>query len=222
MDTHADFTQPAVVHAEHVPWVPSPMPGVERRVLDRLGDEVARATSIVRYAPSSTFSAHTHGGGEEFLVLEGTFEDESGQFPAGTYVRNPPASQHTPGSTAGCTIFVKLWQFDSDDQRQFHTDMRANLRPVDPGLSQALLHENAHERVTYTEVEPGGEVRVEPATGIEILVLEGGLESASHTLARWSWLRLPPGEGFQGRAGEHGVSFWMKTGHLGNVQRPSE
>ena len=91
MDTNADFTQPALVHAEQEPWVASPMPGVERRMLDRVGGEVARATSIVRYAPNSSFSPHTHGGGEEFLVLEGTFEDEYGAIPS-RHVRPQPAN----------------------------------------------------------------------------------------------------------------------------------
>jgi len=104
MELNADFSKRAVVHAAQIDWVASPMPGVDRRMLDRLGDEVARATSIVRYAPKSSFSTHTHTGGEEFFVLEGVFQDEHGDFPAGTYVRNPPKSAHTPGSKPGCTI----------------------------------------------------------------------------------------------------------------------
>ena len=116
MELNADFSQRAAVHAARLAWSPSPMIGVERRMLDRVGDEVARATSIVRYAPQSRFSAHTHGGGEEFLVLEGVFQDEHGDYPAGSYVRNPPASSHTPGSELGCVIFVKLWQFEPDDR----------------------------------------------------------------------------------------------------------
>ena len=84
MELNADFSQRVVVHAARLAWVPSPIAGVERRMLDRIGDEVARATSIVRYAPHSHFSAHTHGGGEEFFVLEGVFQDEHGDFPAGS------------------------------------------------------------------------------------------------------------------------------------------
>ena len=98
MELNADFSKRAVVHAARLPWTPSPIIGVERRMLDRMGEEVARATSIVRYAPQSRFSPHTHGGGEEFLVLEGVFQDEHGDFPAGSYIRNPPTSSHTPGS----------------------------------------------------------------------------------------------------------------------------
>ena len=101
MELNADFSRRVAVHAGRLPWVASPMSGVERRVLDRIGDEVARATSIVRYAPGSHFSPHTHGGGEEFFVLEGVFQDEQGEFPAGSYVRNPRTTRHKPGSVPG-------------------------------------------------------------------------------------------------------------------------
>ena len=108
MKIHADLTERAVVYTQDLPWVDSPMPGVQRRMLERDGEEVARATSLVRYAPGSAFSAHTHGGGEEFFVLEGTFSDEKGDYPAGTYVRNPVGSSHTPSSGEGCIIMMLL------------------------------------------------------------------------------------------------------------------
>ena len=104
MNLNSDFTVRAAVHAGRLEWTPSPIPGVDRRMLDRVGAEVARATSIVRYAPGSRFSPHTHGGGEELLVLDGVFQDEHGDFPAGSYIRNPPTTSHTPGSESGCTI----------------------------------------------------------------------------------------------------------------------
>lgn len=110
MKLNADLSQRVVLETETLDWQDSPMQGVQRRMLDRDGAEVARATSLVKYAPGSHFSAHTHGGGEEFFVLEGTFSDEQGDYPAGTYVRNPVGSSHTPFSKDGCTIFVKLWQ----------------------------------------------------------------------------------------------------------------
>lgn len=132
MEINADFSRRVVVHSNQLEWRPSPMKGVERRMLDRIGGEVARATTIVRYAPDSKFSAHTHTGGEEFIVLDGVFQDEHGDFPVGTYVRNPPTTSHTPGSEEGCTIFVKLWQFDMADRTQFRKDMEAELGdPVD-------------------------------------------------------------------------------------------
>lgn len=222
MEINADFTKRALVHSASEPWVPSPMPGVERRMLDRLGDEVARATSIVRYAPGSAFSPHTHGGGEEFVVLDGVFEDEYGTFPVGTYVRNPPTSRHTPGSTEGCTIFVKLWQFAPDDRLQFHKDMRTELEPVSRDLAVALLHEDSEERVTFSEVRPDAPFDVDVQGGIEMLVLNGSLTDEDQTLTRHSWLRLPPGTRYHGVAGSDGASVWMKTGHLEQIRQPAE
>lgn len=107
MDLHADLDQRVVLETSGLPWTPSPLAGVERRMLDRRGAELARATSIVRYAPGSRFERHSHGGGEEILVLEGVFQDEHGSYPAGSWLRNPPGSGHHPWSEAGCTIWVK-------------------------------------------------------------------------------------------------------------------
>src|SRR5215207_1420432 len=126
MELRADFGRREVVLSGDEAWRPSPMAGVERRMLDRIGEEVARATSIVRYAPNARFSAHTHGGGEEFLVLDGVFQDEHGDYPAGSYVRNPPTTRHTPGSAPGCVLFVKLLQFDAADR----TPVRINSNAV--------------------------------------------------------------------------------------------
>jgi len=123
MEINADFSKRVVIHTPEVKWQDSPMKGVRRRMLDRVGGEVARATSIVSYDPESKFSSHVHTGGEEFIVLEGVFQDEHGDYPKGSYIRNPPESQHTPGSKPGCVILVKLWQFDLQDRTQLKVDM---------------------------------------------------------------------------------------------------
>src|SRR5512145_2718737 len=150
MELNADFSRRAAVHAARLAWAPSPIAGVERRMLDRIGDEVARATSIVRYAPGSRFSAHTHGGGEEFLVLEGVFQDEHGDFPVGSYVRNPPDSSHAPGSQPGCVIFVKLRQFEPADRTHVRIDTgRVPFQsvPERPGVEILRLFRDRHEDV---------------------------------------------------------------------------
>jgi quercetin dioxygenase-like cupin family protein len=131
MKINADLSQRAVVHSEELPWIDSPLPGVQRRMLERDGGEVARATSIVRYAPDSRFVPHTHGGGEEFLVLDGVFSDEHGDFGPGMYVRNPPGSRHTPRSAKGCTILVKLRQMAPEDQE--HVRIDTTRAPWQPG-----------------------------------------------------------------------------------------
>jgi hypothetical protein len=217
MNLNSDFNARAAVHAARLDWQPSPIPGVDRRMLDRIGDEVARATSIVRYAAHSHFSAHTHGGGEEFLVLDGVFQDEHGDYPAGTYVRNPPTSRHTPGSEPGCTIFVKLWQFDPDDRTQLRVDTLAlAFAPaLDlPGVELAVLFENACERVRLERWASGAVIDMPVQGGIELLVLDGSFEEAREEFTPDSWLRLPAGSRLQATAGRDGCKVWVKSDHL--------
>ena len=220
MEINADFTKRVLVHSRDEPWRASPMAGVDRRMLDRIGDEVARATSIVRYAPGSRFSAHTHTGGEEFIVLEGVFQDEHGDYPAGTYVRNPPTTSHTPGSETGCTIFVKLWQFDMEDRSQFRKDMAADLSPTKEGLASVELHRDVREVVRYHQLDPGARLEVSTLSGIELLILDGGLTEGDDTLTTGSWLRLPEGQSLNALAGAEGARIWMKTGHLPFAKPP--
>jgi anti-sigma factor ChrR (cupin superfamily) len=221
VNLNADFTKRAVVHAATRDWPASPMPGVERRMLDRIGDEVARATSIVRYAPESYFSPHVHGGGEELLVLEGVFQDEHGEFPAGSYVRNPPQSHHTPGSTLGCTMFVKLWQFDLTDRSHVLVDTNkkalVDVKGRD-GVRAMPLFRDDREDVRLEQWAPAAAIEVNPDGGLEVLVLEGGFSESGETFSAQSWLRLPIGAHFSARAATDGCRVWVKEGHLRHVQ----
>jgi hypothetical protein len=220
MELNADFTKRVVVHSEQLEWIASPMPGVDRRMLDRIGGEVARATSIVRYAPGSHFSEHTHTGGEEFIVRAGGFQDEHGDFPEGTYVRNPPTTAHTPGSAPGCVIFVKHWQFDMDDRNQFRKNMADELaEPVD-GVATAELHRDVRETVTYSHLDAGATLTNADAGGIELLVIAGSVTESGDTLGKGAWLRLPEGVGLAAKAGSDGAKLWIKTGHLPHAKAP--
>jgi len=214
MEINADFRQRVVVHSDQIDWIPSPMPGVDRRMLDRIGEEIARATSIVRYAPNSKFSEHTHTGGEEFIVLEGVFQDDHGDYPAGTYVRNPPTTAHTPRSDHGCTIFVKLWQFDMDDRTQFRKTMTEELGAEVNGVATAILHRDPRETVTYCQIRAGATLTNTDEGGIEVLVLDGSISQEGETLGKGAWLRLPEGQALSATADENGATVWIKTGHL--------
>jgi quercetin dioxygenase-like cupin family protein len=217
VELNADFSQRVVVHASRLEWTPSPVAGVERRMLDRIGDEVARATSIVRYAPASRFSRHTHGGGEEFLVLDGIFQDEHGDYPAGSYVRNPPTSRHTPGSAPGCTIFVKLWQFDPEDRTEVRIDTHARAYVPAPGrrgVEIMPLFRDAREDVRLERWAAGAAVTLPVPGGAEVLVLDGGFEEQTERFEPQSWLRLPAGGELRAAAGPRGCTAWVKTGHL--------
>lgn len=211
-----DLSARTLVHAADLDWVQSPAKGVERRMLFRIGEEKARATSIVRYAPGSRFARHGHPGGEEFLVLKGTFQDESGDFPAGTYVRNPPASGHAPRSDAGCTIFVKLWQFLADDREHVvRLPDEGKVAPLRPGVASSLiLFESSAEHVMLEDWRPNAEVELVNREGLELLVLAGSFTAGTDTLSRWSWFRLPAGEPLHARVGAEGASVWFKLAPL--------
>ena len=217
MELNADFSQRVAIHAASLPWVPSPMAGVDRRMLDRIGDEVARATSIVRYAPNSHFSPHTHGGGEEFLVLDGVFQDEHGDFPAGSYIRNPPTSRHTPGSEPGCTIFVKLWQFDPADRTTVRTNpgkSRYVSAPDRPGIEIIPLFRDSREDVRLERWAPNAHVELPLPGGAEILVVDGDFVEDGERFTAQSWLRLPAKAILRAKVGAQGCRVWVKTGHL--------
>ncbi len=217
MQLHADLSRPATVDSTALAWVASPMAGVERRMLERDGDEVARATSLVRYAPGSAFSPHTHGAGEEFLVLEGVFSDETGDFPAGFYVRNPPGSRHTPSSAPGAVILVKLRQMPPEETGFVRVDTRdpAVWRDLGHERGEAVLFEAAWERVVMLRLPPGAEGPRETwARGAEIFVVEGDVVIDGALHGAGAWLRLPAAS--QASLGSRaGALVYRKTGHLG-------
>lgn len=224
MELNADFTQRAVVHSDRIEWQASPMPGVDRRMLDRIGNEVARATSIVRYAPGSHFSEHTHTGGEEFIVLEGVFTDEHGDFPTGSYVRNPPTSAHTPSSAKGCTIFVKLWQFQPEDRTHVVIDMNKMEFIADatrPGVAVMPLFQDTFETVRSERWDANAKVVLDLPEGGEFLVLEGSLSEGGETLRKGGWLRLPPGSTLTAQTGPDGAGLWVKLRHLPHAKPPA-
>lgn len=226
MNLNDDFTQRVVAHATDAEWAASPLPGVTRRLLDRVGGEVARATSVVRYAPGSHFSRHVHGGGEEILVLEGVFSDETGDHPAGTYLRNPPGSAHAPFSREGCLLFVKLWQFAAGDTEAVRIDTRrARWRQgLVPGLQVLPLH--SHDGIDTALVHWAPDTRFHAHShpgGEEILVLEGVFRDEGGAYVAGSWLRSPRWSRHTPFTGPEGALIYVKVGHLGaNLLSPGE
>lgn len=224
MNVNSDFSQRIVLHGARMAWVDSPVSGVQRRMLDRIGAEIARATSIVRYAPGSQFTPHTHDGGEEFVVLEGVFSDEHGDFPAGSYIRNPPTTRHTPHSDAGCVIFVKLWQFDPADRTRVAIDMNRIGRVRDAsrvGIEVTPLFEDERETVELQIWQPDTRLELPMSDGAELLVLDGSLNESGEELLPMSWLRVPCGGSLHAVAGPRGARVWVKTRHLRFIDAPA-
>jgi anti-sigma factor ChrR (cupin superfamily) len=218
MRVNDDFSERVVIQTNELPWIASPQPGVERRMLDRIGDEVARATSLVRYAPASVFEPHVHGLGEEFLVLQGIFSDEHGDYPAGTYVRNPPGSYHSPRTEPGCIILVKLRQMAPTERERIVVDTaKAQWRRGDAeGHTRLDLYTNGEngEHVTIERLGAGTSLpAMERPDGEEIFVLSGCLDDGQGEHLSGTWIRNPPGYRCSLNS-ERGAVFWAKRGHL--------
>ena len=216
LQLNADFSQRCTVDSNSLPWQASPSPRVHRRLLERIGGEVARATSVVRYAAGARFDAHSHDLGEEILVLEGTLSDESGVYGPGTYLKNPPGSAHAPFSEEGCTLFVKLRHLDPQDQARVVVPTRqAQWRQgLVPGLTVLPLNEFGTCHTAMVRWAP--DTYFNPHRhygGEEIFVVEGVFSDEHGHYPQGSWLRSPHLSQHQPFSRE-GCLIWVKTGHL--------
>ncbi len=213
---NADFSRRAVVTPCQYQWVASPQSGVERVMLDRVGAEKARATSLVRYAPDASFPRHLHPGGEEILVLAGAFSEGGEHYPAGWYLRNPPGSSHQPFTHGeGAVIFVKLQQMSPQEQASVRIDT------CDPaawhhqrGREVCTLFSGTSEQVCLQRLAPHEVFSIGPVAGAELLVLAGDVVADGQSCERGTWMRLPPGEALELATGAQGATVYLKTGHL--------
>ncbi|TMP39123.1 cupin [Pseudoalteromonas citrea] len=212
---NVDFAQRVQIDTPAQPWLPSPLTGVERKPLAREDAESGHATSIVRYAPGAVFSEHTHPLGEEILVLDGIFSDEQGDYPAGSYIRNPPGSKHTPFSNAGCTLFVKLNQFSKSDSQSVRINTHsAQWLAGQGGLRVMPLHSFGTEHTALVKW-PKGETFVPHRHygGEEILVLSGVFKDEYGHYPQGTWLRSPHLSTHHPFVDESTIIL-VKTGHL--------
>jgi len=215
MSFNLDLAKRLVLDTNKLDWAASPKEGVWRKPLEREAKESGHASSVVKYEAGAAFSPHPHPLGEEIFVLDGVFSDESGDYPAGSYIRNPPGSTHAPFSKQGCTIFVKLNQFDSRDLASVHINTHTSRwLPGYGGLQVLPLHEFEHEHVALVKW-PKGE-RFIPHShfgGEEIFVLFGQFQDEYGKYPAGSWLRSPHLSKHFPFVEEETI-IWVKTGHL--------
>ncbi|WP_020175014.1 cupin domain-containing protein [Methyloferula stellata] len=219
MQVRADFSRKEVVRPGEAEWVASPQKGVDRLMLDRIGDEIARATTLVRFEPGSFFPHHVHGGGEEVFVVDGLFEDEHGRYPEGTYLRDPIGTSHSPFTKHGCLLFVKLWQFSPKDVARVVIETKPGdwMRAGRDGMAVLPLHDFEGESTYLIRLAPGLQLErnMHPA-GEEILVLDGTFSDEHGDYPAGTWIRDPAGS-------EHtpysvsGCTLFVKAGHLPKI-----
>ena len=209
-----DYSKSVTIDTLGQEWIASPMSGVWRKPLAREDAERGHATSIVKYDAGASFSAHGHPKGEEILVLQGVFSDETGDYPAGTYFRNPEGFSHAPFSKEGCTILVKLHQFQAEDSAHICIDTRKAL-VQQPGVCKHLqLHQFANEQVEMFRCIADAELDFSYAVdGLEIYVISGSLSDEGGVYYAGYWTRMYSGKGKSYKVSA-GSLIWVKSNHL--------
>ncbi|WP_206019593.1 cupin domain-containing protein [Pseudomaricurvus alkylphenolicus] len=208
-----DFSQTLTINTAEQPWQASPREGVWRKPLAREEQERGHATSVVRYDPGASFHSHNHPGGEEILVLEGTFSDETGDFGKGTYFRNPAGFVHAPFSREGCLILVKLHQFQEEDSARISIDLNSSEWLVEAeGIQRLRLHRAASESVEMLRLEEGTQLDLSDICSVEWYLLDGRLEAAGQShLEAGTWHRSPRGTVLWV---SKPATLWLKSGHF--------
>lgn len=224
MRINEDLDRPARVDVNRAEWRPAPVAGIHRCMLERHGDELARATSVVAYEPGREFPAHEHPGGEEILVVAGLFADENGRYPAGTYLRNPVGSAHAPYTPQGCLLLVKLWWMHAADHRhvrQETLDPRPWQPGGTPGVNQLHLHRFRDERTLMLDMAPGSCVPAHHVEGgEELFVVSGSCDDGISEHREWVWMRYPPGGCVPRVRTGNGCRLFVKRGHLRHPPPP--
>ena len=214
---NSDLSARIVIIESQEKWRSSPSDGVKRIYLDRADyTEYTSATSIVKFDRRSRFLAHDHKNGEEFLVLDGIFSDEYGDYHKGTYVRNPHGSCHSPYSKDGCKIFVKLRQFQKGDTARVVKSMSEPWKIYNEEVDFLKLHQFKTEIAYLAKFKPYSEVKMpfKNNNGEEILILSGNLCDSMNNFSAVTWIRDPKSCFEHASAGAHGLCIFVKSGHL--------
>lgn len=186
-----DFNISLSINTNLEEWLPSPNAKVLRIPLERKDIESGHATSVVKYVKGAKFNEHQHPKGEEIFVLEGIFSDETGDYPAGTYLRNPPGTKHTPFSKEGCILFVKLHQFDSDDREIVRINMHESTWLQGQGNLEVMPLHEFDGKSTALVKWPKGEKFLPHRHfgGEEVFVLSGVFKDEHGSYPAGTWIR---------------------------------
>lgn len=216
---NSDRRQLAIMHTTNMDWQPSPTPTVWRKRLEHIGDsEKGLVTSVVRFNAGSRFPRHGHPDGEELLILDGTFSDEYGDYPPGTFLLNPRGFEHEPFSHDGCTLFVKLRQYPGVGRRHVRVDSQNCVWHTHDiaGVEFLTLYQDPDhpEQIRLLRFAP--RARIPPVAfpgGEEIFVIDGQFADEHGQYQRGSWVRYPAGSGHTPHTDE-GCTLYVKKGHL--------
>ena len=217
MSINADVLKKVVMHSRTGSWVKDKSKKFDVMYLDLLDTVKPVATMLVRMPPSSMLAPQKLLGGKEVFVLEGTFQDERGSYPVGSYMRFPPGCSQEAYSDGGCLLFVKTWQFDKDDKNYVNIDTSVS-KPYRPkgrhGVHMQHVYSDAREDVRIERWDPNHRLKINQCNGLEVVVLDGEFFEPSTSYRQHSWLRIPPDQPLSVIVGDRAARVLIKESHL--------
>ena len=192
------------MHTGRMSWQLSPGGEVRRKRFHLVGEaESGQVTSLVEYLPGARFPGHLHPEGEEILVLQGVFSDETGDYGPGTHLLNPERFRHSPFSEQGCLIFVKLRQYPGT-----HHIRTPPGQPVDsPSGDESIA------------IEPiDAPVELDCPGGLEVFVVLGEATINDSRFAQYDWGRWPCQSRISIDPGPDGVTLYMRRNGVARLR----
>jgi len=210
-----DFSQGACLRPDDLEWLSGSIDGASYAYLERDNGGSSHASYFLRLTAGASFSLQSNVRGVELFVLEGTFSDTAGDYPAGTYIRNPLGIIDNFLTQEGCKLFIKLDQFSKEDIA--HVVTRPQDRQWQNGIgSLKVLGLHAHNTESSALVAwPKNEVfqSHNHMGGEEIVVISGRFIDEHGEYPAGTWIRSPHMSKHFPRVEEETL-IYVKVGHL--------
>ena len=214
---NANFDERIVVHSASLPWRNSDVNGVKIKVLEAVQCGEPRLTMLIQFEAGSFYDLRQHHGGEEFLVLAGSINDENGIYEAGCYVRNPAGTRHILTSAEGCTLFAKMGEFSEQDREQRQIETRTeSLWLPGPVDDTSVLPLHMHDTRSVLLIRWDNHAKFKPnlnPQGEEVFVINGTLRDDEGGYTDHHWIRNPVPH-WQSWEGNAETLIYYKNGHF--------
>ena len=203
---NSDYEQKALIDTNTIQWQETQVKNVFKKILAIKDKE---ETSFIKLNEGSVLNQEQKINSVEIFVLEGTYINEYGEYPQGTYLRLPEENEALVKSDKACVIFRKTNFFT--DKQKIIIDTNTTLWLQGQGNLEVMpLYEQ-----TALVKWPKGE-RFIPHKhwgGEEIIVLKGVFMDEYGEYPKGSWIRSPHLSEHFPYVNEETIIF-VKIGHM--------
>ena len=203
---NSDYEKRALIDTNTIQWQETQVKNVFKKILAIKDKE---ETSFIKLKEGSVLNQEQKINSVEIFVLEGTYINEYGKYPQGTYLRLPLENEALVKSDKGCVIFRKTNFFTDNEKLIIDTNASAWLQgqgnlEVKPLHNQTALVKWPKNERFIPHKHWGGE---------EVVVLHGVFIDEYGEYPKGSWIRSPHLSEHFPYVNEETIIF-VKTGHM--------